>query len=231
MAENTRTDLVTDNVYSRGREGMADLRLSDAPTPERFFLVALGLDDWTDAEREAIARLRLAEYENRMTSLLQTQRKLLRMERELEIGRDIQREFLPDNLPEVAGWDVSAHFQPAREVSGDFYDVFPLPHEHLALVIADVCDKGVGAALYMTLFRSMLRAFAHQTARLDLFARPGQPGPVLRDAAGHRRATLLADLTALSTVELTNDYVAQTHNKIRFASVFFGVLKIGRAHV
>src|SRR5206468_2350062 len=75
------------------------------------------------------------------------------LERELEIGREIQRDFLPDALPEAAGWEIAAVFQPARQVSGDFYDGFPTADGAIALVVADVCDKGVGAALYMALFR------------------------------------------------------------------------------
>src|SRR5262249_55405184 len=94
----------------------------------------------------------------------------------------------------------------AREVSGDFYDAFWLPHGLLALVIADVCDKGIGAALYMTLLRSLLRAFAPQGLGREPAGRP-------------------AGLAALSAVGLTNDYVAQTHAQAcMFASLFFGVL-------
>jgi sigma-B regulation protein RsbU (phosphoserine phosphatase) len=110
-------------------------------------------------------------------------------------------------------------------VSGDFYDVFWLPHDHLALVIADVCDKGIGAALYMTLLRSLLRAFAQQRLGRELPCWPGRPDPLAGGAGSQRRASSLAGLTALSTVELTNDYVAQTHAQAcMFASLFFGVL-------
>src|SRR5262249_48841201 len=87
---------------------------------------------------------------------LQRQKKFLLYERELQIGRNIQVGFLPETLPQLAGWEVVAHFQPARDVGGDFYDVFPLSANHLTLVVADVCDKGVGAALFMALFRSLI---------------------------------------------------------------------------
>jgi sigma-B regulation protein RsbU (phosphoserine phosphatase) len=153
------------------------------------------------------------------------QKKLLQMERDLEIGREIQAGFLPETLPQVPGWEVGAHFRPAREVSGDFYDAFWLPHGHLAIVIADVCDKGIGAALYMTLLRSLLRAFAQQRLGRELPYLPARPDPLPGGARSERRANLLAGLTALSTVELTNDYVAQTHAQAcMFASLFFGVL-------
>jgi sigma-B regulation protein RsbU (phosphoserine phosphatase) len=83
------------------------------------------------------------------------------LERELEIGREIQKSFLPEELPRVPGWEIAARFQPARQVAGDFYDAFALPEAgRIGLVVADVCDKGVGAALFMALFRSLLRATA-----------------------------------------------------------------------
>ncbi len=152
--------------------------------------------------------------------------KLLRIQGDLEIGRSIQAGFLPAKVPEVAGWDVHAFIRSAREVSGDFYDVFALPHGHLALVIADVCDKGVGPALYMTVFRSLFRAFAEQALGRGLGS-CGPAGSAAEAAAGRRRATLLADFTALTTIELTNNYVAQTHAAAcMFATAFFGVLDI-----
>ncbi|HET8579474.1 MAG TPA: GAF domain-containing protein, partial [Nitrospiraceae bacterium] len=87
------------------------------------------------------------------------QEKLYRkaLERELEIGREIQAGFLPEALPQIQGWEIAASLLSAREVAGDFYDAFELPDGNIGLVIADVCDKGVGAALFMTLFRSLIR--------------------------------------------------------------------------
>jgi serine phosphatase RsbU (regulator of sigma subunit) len=78
------------------------------------------------------------------------------VQQELETGREIQLSFLPHSLPVVAGWEIAHHFHPAHEVSGDFYDVFDLLPDRLALIIGDVCDKGVGSAIYMALFRSLL---------------------------------------------------------------------------
>ncbi|HQL40575.1 MAG TPA: hypothetical protein PKV95_13955, partial [Anaerolineaceae bacterium] len=69
------------------------------------------------------------------------------LEREFEIGREIQAGFLPVDIPNPKGWEIAATLQPAREVAGDFYDVFNLPGGTIGLVIADVCDKGLGAAL------------------------------------------------------------------------------------
>src|SRR5207249_58761 len=81
-------------------------------------------------------------------------------EQELEIGRQIQASFLPEELPRVAGWELAARFRPAHEVAGDFYDAFYLENSgKVGIVIADVADKGVGAALFMALFRTLIRAF------------------------------------------------------------------------
>src|SRR5690606_19312468 len=81
-----------------------------------------------------------------------------RIERELEVARDIQRSFLPDTFPSIPGWDVSAFYRAARQVGGDFYDFFELGENLWAIVVADVADKGVGASLFMALSRTLLRA-------------------------------------------------------------------------
>jgi serine phosphatase RsbU (regulator of sigma subunit) len=73
-----------------------------------------------------------------------------RLAREMQLARDIQRAFMPDRLPETPGWDMQMHWRTAREVGGDFYDFFKLPDGRLGIVIADVADKGMPAALFMT---------------------------------------------------------------------------------
>jgi serine phosphatase RsbU (regulator of sigma subunit) len=81
-----------------------------------------------------------------------------RLEREMQLAREIQTAFLPQQLPELPGWDLQVYWRPAREVGGDFYDFFDLPGDRLGLVIADVADKGMPAALFMTLVRTLVRA-------------------------------------------------------------------------
>ena len=103
------------------------------------------------------------------------------LERELEIAREIQTGFLPSELPIVEGWEVAAYFRSAKEVAGDFYDAFSLPDGKLAIVVADVCGKGVGAALFMTLFRSLIRAFCVETPWKVLMG-------VAADESSHRPA-------------------------------------------
>jgi serine phosphatase RsbU (regulator of sigma subunit)/anti-sigma regulatory factor (Ser/Thr protein kinase) len=93
-----------------------------------------------------------------------------RIEQELRVATLIQQNFLPKKLPDLPGWQVSAYYRPAREVGGDFYDFVELPDGHIGLVIGDVTDKGVPAAMVMAATRSVLRASA---------ARVVSPGEVL----------------------------------------------------
>ena len=124
------------------------------------------------------------------------------LERELEIGRQIQKEFLPESLPQPVGWEIAAAFHPARQVAGDFYDAFALEDGRVAFAIGDVCDKGVGAALFMALFRSLLRSHAELHGA-------GTP----------------AESAARSIVALTNDFIARTHGRSNmFATIFFAIL-------
>lgn len=81
-----------------------------------------------------------------------------KLEKEIELARQIQTTFLPDHLPEIPGWELDIRWQTARQVGGDFYDVFSLDDDRLGLVIADVADKGLPAALYMTVTRTLIRA-------------------------------------------------------------------------
>jgi sigma-B regulation protein RsbU (phosphoserine phosphatase) len=80
-----------------------------------------------------------------------------RMERELQVAHEVQASLIPRHTPDVAGWDFAARWKPAHEVSGDFYDFVPADGR-LGVVIADVSDKGMPAALFMALSRSIIRA-------------------------------------------------------------------------
>lgn len=148
------------------------------------------------------------------------------LERELEIGRQIQASFLPEELPQVPGWEIAARFQPARMVAGDFYDVFPLvQNRRLGLVIGDVCDKGVGAALFMALFRTLIRAFAQQHYTLRWTDALMEEAPAQRGSRGRPVLPSTGSSALQNAIELTNDYVARTHSRSSmFATVFLGVL-------
>lgn len=148
--------------------------------------------------------------------------KVRALERELEIGRNIQAGFLPDSIPHIPGWEIAAHFQAAREVAGDFYDAFVIPEDgRVALVVGDVCGKGVGAALFMTLFRSLLRATLLSG---DLVGWATAAGDAPGGAAGHEVPDSRALLSTAAS--LTNNYVARNHAKASmFASVFLALLE------
>ncbi len=81
----------------------------------------------------------------------------VRLERDLNMARRVQTGMLPSQMPVIEGWRLAAHWQPARMVSGDLYDFIHFPDGKLGLVIADVTDKGVPAALFMANTRSVLR--------------------------------------------------------------------------
>lgn len=83
-----------------------------------------------------------------------------RMEKEIQLARQIQKTFLPESLPKVKGWDLDLRWNTAREVSGDFYDVFFTHDGKIIFAIADVSDKGMPAALYMTVTRTLIRSGA-----------------------------------------------------------------------
>jgi serine phosphatase RsbU (regulator of sigma subunit)/class 3 adenylate cyclase len=116
---------------------------------------------------------------------------------EMAEARRVQASFLPDELPEIPGYNLSVRIEPVRETSGDFFDTIPLPDNHLGIVVADVADKGAAAALFMTSTRTLIRTYAEEY--------PSHPEQVIETV--NRR--LLQD----------------THSGL-FVTVFFGVLDI-----
>ncbi len=117
-----------------------------------------------------------------------------RLEYDLELARQIQTSFLPSRPPHLPGYDIAAAWHAARLVGGDFYDMIPLQHERLGLVIADVSDKGLAAALFMALTRTIIRTMAI-----------GKPSP--REA-----------------MERANDVIIADAQSDMFVTAFYGVL-------
>jgi sigma-B regulation protein RsbU (phosphoserine phosphatase) len=118
-----------------------------------------------------------------------------KMEQELALAGKVQSSFLPGDLSTPAGWQIAAALKPARQTSGDFYDTISLPDGRLGLVVADVVDKGVGAALFMTLSWILIRSYAMEY--------PAEPQHVLR---------------------AVNDRILAEIDTGQFVTVFFGIL-------
>ena len=160
---------------------------------------------------------------NKMVEGLREWESVKKIEFELEKGREIQREFLPSQIPKLPNWEIATCFYPAGQVSGDFYDVFMLPDKNVGLVIADVCDKGVGSALYMALFRSLIRVFAEQSIYCtgpDLTQIGPAPGNIETIASSEND-----QIARLGAVSSTNNYIAHIHGReCMYATLFFGVL-------
>ncbi len=150
----------------------------------------------TGAELELLSavgkQVSIAIERARLYDLAEIQRARLAME--MEMARAVQTGLLPQVLPKIPGFDLATHWSFAREVGGDFCDIFPLPGQRWGIVIADVSDKGAPAALYMALTRGLVRSRADTT-----------PGP----------AALLA--------EVNHALYLQTPSNM-FVTVWYGVL-------
>lgn len=118
-----------------------------------------------------------------------------RMAHELDVAARIQHSFLPDTVPQVPAWDIAATLIPARQCSGDFYDFIPLEDGRLGIIVADVADKGTGAALYMALSRTVMRTFAMQ-----------------------------GDYSPAQVIKQANDRILQDTSSTQFVTTFYGIL-------
>ncbi|MCP5100744.1 MAG: PP2C family protein-serine/threonine phosphatase [Chloroflexi bacterium] len=120
-----------------------------------------------------------------------------KMTHELEVAGRIQASFLPNAVPQIDGWEIAATLEPARQTSGDFFDFVDLENGRLGVIVADVADKGTGAALYMALSRTLIRTYAMQ--------HPEAPEKAL---------------------ELANERILEDTESDQFVTVFYGVLDI-----
>jgi len=218
LVENQSPDLVLLDIMMPGIDGFEVLTRLKADDGARHIPVIiisamsdmgsvvrgieLGAEDYLPKPFDEVllrARISSALEKKQLRDLEQAY--LRSLEKELEIGHQIQAGFLPAGLPEKEGWMLKAFFRPAREVAGDFYDVFELQDGKLVITLGDVADKGVGAALFMALYRSLLRSSLSNTMQLD------DPASKLIRAVTH-----------------TNDYVSATHDQALFVTLFIGIL-------
>ena len=125
--------------------------------------IEMGAEDYlTKPVNKVLLQARLNASLEKKRLRDQRTRLLLRLEREMEIARKTQQSILPVNLPEHPGYDFGALMIPARAVGGDFYEFISLDRDHLGVVIGDVADKGLPAALIMALTYSLVSVDALQ---------------------------------------------------------------------
>ena len=120
-----------------------------------------------------------------------------RLERELQMAREIQSALIPSRLPQFMGYDLAASWIAAREMAGDFYDLFPLADGTLGVVIADVSDKGAAAALFMAVSRSFIRSYAY------------------------------AGLSPVQTLSQANDLIVEDSDSGMFVTAYYSVFEPG----
>ncbi len=185
-------------------------RSNDIDAIERF--LASGADDYLQSQfGSGMFRARVgAALDRRQVQEGQNLR------REMSVARTIQRDFLPESLPDVGGMELEAALRPARDVSGDFYDCFLLTSGEVILVVGDVCDKGVGSALFMALFRSLIRASADPVGGGAIQMIGGRHTMVMQAIQSASPADMLTRVAGF-----TNDYIARLHGRTNmFATVF-----------
>jgi sigma-B regulation protein RsbU (phosphoserine phosphatase) len=193
------------NGYQVCERLKADARTRDVPiifisaldaTQDKVSAFAAGGVDYVTKpfqNEEVLARVETHLALRRLQTQLQDANE--KMARELALAGEVQASFLPRELPDVPGWQLSITLEPARDTSGDFYDVNLLPDGRLGILVADVVEKGVGAALFMALSWILIRTYAAEY--------PAQPELVL--SAVNRR-------------------ILEDTNANQFVTVFYGIL-------
>ena len=172
---------------------------------------AISIADATDSAATALTResdslAMTALAFQKMSDRVQSQNQSLRdalaaknafiaLQKELDIAARVQLSLLPDTVPMSATVEITGIMRPAKEVGGDFYDFFRLDQNHIGVAVADVSGKGVPAALFMVMARTLMRATAFHHVR--------EPGLVL---------------------QRVNDFLEQNNSEDLFVTLFYGVL-------
>jgi serine phosphatase RsbU (regulator of sigma subunit) len=168
-----------DGSHTAGVRALTSLRLLEMTRPEfdallhRQPMIAYDLVRLLSRRLERSENLTILDLQEKNRQLTQAYMELeaaqaqvvekKKLEHELQLAGDIQLQILPEIIPRLPGFDLGALMVPARVVGGDFYDFIPLDDERLGIVVGDVSDKGMPAALYMTLSYSLIRAEARRS--------------------------------------------------------------------
>jgi sigma-B regulation protein RsbU (phosphoserine phosphatase) len=150
------------------------------------------------------------------TKIYNQELELNRVNEELKLAGNIQASLLPFSFPGLPGWQFAVTLDPAGETSGDFFDIIPLEDGRIGFLIADVLDKGLGPALYMTLSRTLIRTYATEfdlEPDLVFFATNER---ILKDTRANLFVTVFLGIVDLTTGEMT--YSNAGHNPPYLAS-------------
>jgi sigma-B regulation protein RsbU (phosphoserine phosphatase) len=166
----------------------------------------------TDDELEALAtsfNKMAADLHEYMSELARTTADKEGFLKEMEIARRLQRRLLPERAPAIEGLDIAADNLPAREVGGDFYDFIPVTKDRWGFVIADVSGKGMAAAIFMGLSRTIVRASASGGLRITTALEQANE-LICRDSTSGMFVTLFFAVLTPGENKLT--YVNAGHN-------------------
>ncbi len=156
-------------------------------------LIAVALERMTTRVRDQQARL--TDLVAELREALEAKTRLIALEQELDIARTMQQSVLPRTFPPFGATQIDARMTAAKEVGGDFYDVFKIDEERLGLVVADVSGKGVPAAFFMLIARTLMKAVG-----------------------------LRGDAPAAALAQL-NELLAGENEQMMFVTLFYGVLE------
>lgn len=161
------------------------------------------------SSRITTQHVRLTELIEELKDSIVTRARLAGLEQELEIARSLQQSFLPNPLPPMDDVAVAGLMEPAKEVGGDFFDYFMIDEHRLAVVVADVSGKGVPAALFMAITRTLIKATV-QDRRNPADALDAVNGFLVADNEQMMFVTLF--LGVLDRTDGTFTYVNAGHN-------------------
>ena len=193
LNEEERRDILKDLAEVEAPGGGADADpTGDQESGNDLQMIGLAFQKMTG--RVGRQQQRLTALVAELQEALRTRTAYLSLQRDLQIASRVQHSFLPGERFAAPGIDIRAAMHPAKEVGGDFYDFFPLDEHRIAVVIGDVAGKGVPAAMFMAVTRTVIRATARQAER--------PPGRCL---------------------EMVNDTLIEASGGDMFVTLFYGV--------